>query len=200
MRIIGKLLAMSLLLAASACNPDSEALDSSENLLASPKNVVQALTLDVPWTCQQASRKVNKLPGQSSDLQVLAKLKVLECENRELNQEYPDQTQVTVVVHLADPSSDTSLYVRWVPLFFSDSTIGVAARKLLRMGGFPDSLDASTAVIQSATGTYSASAYLRSIRKTTPLVVFLPMKIQGSKLTPDIYQAACARVKLHQLY
>jgi hypothetical protein len=200
MRIIGKMLAMSWLLAASACNPDSEALDSSENLLASPKNVVQAFTLDVPWTCQQASRKVNKLPGQSTDLQVLAKFKVLECENRELNQEYPDQTQVTVVVHLADPSSDTSLYVRWVPLYFSDSTIGVAARKLLRMGGFPDSLDASTAVIQSATGTYSASAYLRSIRKTTPLVVFLPMKIQGNKLTPDIYQAACTRVKLHQLY
>ena len=195
-----KLLITSCLLAAAACTPDRDALDSSANLIDSPENVVQALTLDVPWTCGNVSRNENRREPSISALQGLRLLKADECENRELNATYPQQTRITVAVYLPSLSTDNLLYMRSVPLSFTDSTINVAASKLLRMGGFPPEADTSTAIIESATGRYKASSYLRAIRTTTPLIVFLPMKIQGKKVTPAVYEAACSRVRAHVLY
>ncbi|RZK27101.1 MAG: hypothetical protein EOO63_13970 [Hymenobacter sp.] len=191
---------MSWLLALGACSPDTDALDSSENLISSPPNVVQALTLDVPWSCRQfgPKRKRQKLP--LSVEQGMRLLKAAECENRELNENYPQQTRITVAVYRPDFTSDTIMYMRMVVLSFVDSTINQAASKLLRMGGFPATADTSTAIIESATGHYKVRSYLRAIRATTPLVVFLPMKIQGKKVTPAIYEAACSRIKRRVLY
>ncbi len=200
MATLRKLLAVSCVLAVGACDSSSDALDSSENLITSPPNVVQALTLDVPWPCWQVSSKKQKQKRPISLLQGLRILKAVECENRELNEEYPQQTRVTVVVYMPSFDNDTTLYVRWVPLYFSDSTINKAAGKLLRMGGFPATVDTSTAIIESATGRFKAGSYLRAIRTTTPLILFLPMKIQGKKVTPAIYEAACRRIKTHMLY
>jgi hypothetical protein len=179
-----------------ACESNSQNnLYSSENLITSPGNQVQALTLDVPLSCWEASRRDEKPTFHVSESEALRLMKVAECENRELNKTYPNQTRITVVVHLASRTNDTLLYLRHVPLYFSDRTIGQAAQKMLRLAGFPDSLDPSTAVIKSAIGAYSARNYLRAIRTTTPLVVFLPMRIRGQKLTPAIYTEACMRVK-----
>ena len=195
-----KLLVVGCLLAAGACNPDSDALDSSENLLASPPNVVQALTLDVPWPYWQVSPTKGRQKLPISVLQGLRHLKAAECENRELNAAYPQQTRITVAVYMPSFKVDTIFYMRAVPLYFSDSTINQAAGKLLRLGGFPAAADTSTAIIESATGRYKASSYLRAIRTTTPLIVFLPMKIKGQKITPTLYEAACRRIKAHVLY
>ena len=173
-----RLLVVSCLLAG-ACDSGSDALDSSENLLASPPNVVQALTLDVPWSCWQVSpqKRQQKLP--ISALQGLRLLKAAECENRELNATYPQQTRVTVAVYMPSFKSDTILYMREVPLYFSDSTINQAASKLLRLGGFPATADTSTAIIESATGRCKASSYLRAIRTTTPLIIFFTHENPG---------------------
>jgi hypothetical protein len=196
MRNVRNVLRLSCLLVVFACSSGSENnLYSSENLISTPKNVVQALTLDVPLTCWQASRRDDKPTFHVSETEALRRMKVAECENRELNEAYPHQTRITVVVHLASLANDTSLYLRYVPLYFTDRTIGKAAQKLLNLAGFPDSLAPEKAVISSAIGSYSASSYLRAIRTTTPLIIFLPMKIQGQKLTPDVYQEACIRVK-----
>jgi hypothetical protein len=194
------LLLPSCLLAAGACNPDSRALDSSENLITSPRNVVQALTLDVPWACWQVNPKEDEMSFSITPKQGLRLLKAAECENRRLNEEYPRQTRITVAVHMPHRTADTLVYMRQVPLYFSDSTINRAASKLLRLAGFPDSANPSAAIIEGATGRYSASGYLRAIRTTTPLIILLPMKIKGQKVTPTIYDAACARVKMHMLY
>ena len=192
-----KLLAWGYLLAIGACDSSSDALDSSENLITSPRNVVQALTLDVPWPCWQVNLKTGKQKQPISLLQGLRILKAAECENRELNEKYPQQTRITVAVYMPSLDNDTTLYMRWVPLYFTDSTVNRAASKLLRMGGFPATADTSTAIIESATGNFKASSYLRAIRTTTPLIVFLPMKIQGKKVTPAIYEAASRRIKSH---
>lgn len=156
--------------------------------------MVQALTLDVPWSCWRAKWQSEKTRSFASPIEALKAMRNAECENRELNEQYPQQTKVTVVVHLAVPSNDSSIYLRFVPLFFTDRTIGTAAQKMLNMGGFPASLDTATAVIESTSGRYTARKFLQAIRTTTPLIVFLPMKIQGQKLTPAIYQNACGRV------
>ena len=188
---------MGYLLVIGACDSGSDALDSSENLITSPHNVVQALTLDVPWPCWQVNPKAEGQKRPISLLQGLRLLKADECENRELNKEYPQQTRITVAVYMPSLDNDTTLYMRLVPLYFTDSTINQAASKLLRMGGFPATADTSTAVIESATGKFKAGSYLRAIRTTTPLIVFLPMKIQGKKVTPAIYEAASRRIKSH---
>jgi hypothetical protein len=170
-------------------------LDNSENLISSPRNVVQALTLDVPWTCWQTKWQGGESRMYASPIEALKAMKKTECENRELNAQYPQQTKVTVVMHLAEPGNDTTLYLRFVPLYFSASTIGKAAQKMLNLGGFPASLDTAQAVIESASGRYTARKFLQAIRTNTPLVVFLPMKIKGQRLTPVIYQSACGRVR-----
>jgi len=194
-----KVLLMSGLLAMGACDEDTSALDSSENLIASPQNVVQALTLDVSWPCWQVSSKSDQQKRPISAQEGLRRLKAAECENRELNEKYQAQTRITVAVHMPSASSDTILYMRQAQLYFSDSTINRAVGNLLRLGGFPATADTATAIIESATGRYKAGSYLRAIRTTTPLIVFLPMKIQGCKVTPAIYRAACSRVKMHML-
>jgi hypothetical protein len=194
------LLLPSCLLVAGACNPDSSALDSSENLITSPRNVVQALTLDVPWACWQVSLKENEESFLITPTQWLRLLKAAECENRLLNEQYPLQTRITVAVHMPHRTADSLLYLRQAPLYFSDSTMGKAASQLLRLAGIPDSIDPSTIVIESATGRYTISGYLRAIRTTTPLIILLPMKIKGQKVTPAIYEAACARVRMHVLF
>jgi hypothetical protein len=196
MRNMNTILLLTGALLVVACESNSQNnLYSSENLISKPRNQVQALTLDVPLSCWEASRRDEKHTFHVSEAEALRLMKVAECENRELNKAYPNQTRVTVVVHLASLTSDSSLYLRHVPLYFTDRSIDRAARKMLRLAGFPDSLNPSTAVIQSAIGTFNAPDYLRAIRTTTPLVVFLPMRIQGQKLTPAVYEAACIRVK-----
>jgi hypothetical protein len=200
MMILRKLLSMSYLLTVGACESGSDALDSSENLIASPHNVVQALTLDVPWSCWQVSSKEGPQKLPITALEGLRQLKAAECENRELNANYSQQTRITVAVYMPSLEVDNIVYMRAVPLYFSNRTINQAASKLLLLGGFPAAADTSTAIIESATGRYKVGSYLRAIRTTTPLIVFLPMKIQGKKITPAIYEAACSRVKVHVLY
>lgn len=133
-------------------------------------------------------------------MQGLRLLKAAECENRELNENYPQQTRITVAVYRPSFTYDTVLYMRMVVLSFVDSTINQAASKLLRMGGFPATADTSMAIIESAMGKYKVNSYLRAIRVTTPLVIFLPMKIQGKKVTPAIYENACSRIKSSVFY
>jgi hypothetical protein len=194
------LLLPSCLLAAGACNPDSRPLDSSENLITSPRNVVQALTLDVPWACWQVSSKENEDSYLITPTQWLRLLKAAECENRRLNEEYSQQTRITVAVHMPHRTAGSLLYLKQVPIYFSDSTISKATSQLLRLAGIPDSTDPSTIVIESAVGRYNVSGYLRAIRTTTPSIILLPMKVKGQKVTPAIYEAACARVRMHVLF
>ena len=136
MMILRKLLSMSCLLTVGACESGSDALDSSENLIASPHNVVQALTLDVPWSCWQVSSKEGPQKLPITALEGLRQLKAAECENRELNANYPQQTRITVAVYIPSLEVDNIVYMRAVPLYFSNRTINQAASKLLLLGAF----------------------------------------------------------------
>jgi hypothetical protein len=194
MRNINAWFFTSCLLVVMGCSePSQENLDSSENLISSPKNVVQVLSLDVPWTCEQAGegKKIFYEPA----LDVLLAMKFAECVNREKNNQHPQQACVTVVVHRIDPKDRTMFLVGFEPLFFSDSTVDDAAKKLLKLAQLPDSMGAESVVIQAASGTYSARNYLQAIKRTAPLIILLPMKIKSNKLTPALYQAACARIQ-----
>ncbi|MDO7848434.1 hypothetical protein Q5H92_18860 [Hymenobacter sp. M29] len=172
--------------------PSRENLDSSENLISSPKNVLQALSLDVPWTCAEAAdtKKIFYEPSQD----VLLAMKFAECVNREKNNQHPQRTCVTVVTHRPNPADPAMLLVGYDPLFFSDSTVDEAAKKLLQLAKFPESVAPESVVVHAATGTYSVRNYLQSIKRTAPLIILLPMKIKGNKLTPELYQAACSRI------
>lgn len=165
-------------------------LDSSLNLISVPKNVLQVYTLDVPWTCEQATAKVKIGNLHKSMLDALLLMQIAQCLNLKKNKINPDSFCVTVITHSDVVENDSMNIIGYVPVYFSNTTNDRAVRKIIELAKLPKQQDPSTFLVESAIGTYSIAQYLHKIKFTTPVIVLMPRSLPSKKLTPAVYKAA----------
>lgn len=152
-----------------------------------PKDTLQALKLDVAYTCEEARKKVEANDYDITELNILL-MKVAQCKNEEWNKANPNDPYVTVVTEETEPNGDAKILFNTIKLSTGEK-MAEASKALLGLAVFAKTKDPVTTVVATAIGDYSVDAYLDAAKKDDPLIILLPTLIPSKKLTTDIYKS-----------